>query len=231
MTNELLWILFLIFSYLGIMLVYKFFGRSGLYAWTAMAVIVANIQVMKTIEIFGFVTALGNIIYGSTFLVTDILCENHGKKEGRKAVLLGFFILVAVTILMQLSLMFIPHESDILNPALQQIFGLLPRIAIASLSAYLISQTFDVWLYNKIKEATKEKHLWLRNNASTMASQLIDNLIFTWIAFVGFGVFWPQLFGWPIIISIFFTSYVMKWIVAILDTPFLYLARKMKNGA
>jgi hypothetical protein len=230
MQNELLWIALLAVSYIGILFAYRFFGKAGLYVWTAMAVILANIQVLKTVQLFGFVTALGNIIYGSTFLISDILNENHSEKDAKKAVWIGFFILIATTIIMQLSLSFIPDESDFITPALQDIFGFLPRIAVASLTAYLISQHFDVWFYNKIKRWTKEKHLWLRNNLSTMVSQLIDNVIFTWIAFIGlFELFgWQQVFDWPIILSIFLTTIVMKYIVAILDTPFLYLARKLR---
>ena len=229
--NELLWILLMLTTFIGIILAYRFFGRTGLYAWTAMAIIIANIQVMKTIQIFGFVTALGNIIYGTTFLVTDILSENYGKKEAKKAVWIGFFMLISVTIIMQICLLFIPHETDTLSPALQQIFGLLPRITIASLTAYALSQTHDVWAFHFWKTLFKGKHLWLRNNFSTMTSQLIDNIVFTWIAFVGFfGLFgWQQVFSWEIIIQIFLVSYVMKWIVAVFDTPFVYLSKVIKK--
>ena len=234
MINELLWILLLAMSFTGIILAYRFFGKTGLYVWTAMAIIVANIQVMKTIQIFGFVTALGNIIYGSTFLVTDILCENHDKKDARKAVWIGFFVLIALTVLMQICIAFVPSPEKLsieLSNSLNNIFSLLPRITFASLSAYIISQNFDVWFYNKIKEVTKGRFLWLRNNGSTMVSQLLDNIIFTYIAFVGlFGIFgWNQVFEWPIVISIFVTSYIMKWIVAAIDTPFLYFAKRMKK--
>ncbi|MBD3164770.1 queuosine precursor transporter [Candidatus Woesearchaeota archaeon] len=233
MPNEILWIVLLLASFSGIILAYRFFGKTGLYAWTVMAIVIANIQVLKTIQIFGFVTALGNIIYSSIFLVTDILCENHSKKDARKAVMVGFFVMVAVTILMQICLAFIPHSSDIMSPHIEAIFSLFFPILIASLSAYLASQFFDVWWYTKLKQLTKGRYLWLRNNISTMLSQLIDNIIFTGIFFVGyFLVFEPENFlGWPIIASIFFTSYMMKWIIAFLDTPFLYLARKMKNTA
>ena len=126
-----------------------------------------------------------------------------------------------------------PDESDFLSPALQEIFGFLPRIAVASLTAYLISQLYDVWIFNFLKKKTKGKHLWLRNNVSTMTSQLIDNVIFTGIAFVGlFGFFgWQQVFEWSIILQIFIVSYVMKFIVAVLDTPFMYWAKKLKGQA
>lgn len=231
MVNEILWICLLLMNFLGIILAYRFFGKKGLYAWLAMAIILANIQVLKTVKVFGFVTALGNIIYGTTFLVTDILNENYGKKEARNAVFMGFFVLIAVTVIMQISLAFVADESDFASSALDTIFGFLPRIAFASLTAYLVSQLNDVWLFDLIKKKMKGKHLWLRNNLSTMASQLIDNSVFTYIAFVGlFGLFgWEQVFSWNVIIQIFLVSYVMKFIVSVFDTPFLYWAKRIKG--
>jgi len=229
MHNELLWFVMLLTSFTGIIIAYRIFGRIGLYAWTAMAIILANIQVMKTIEFFGLVTAMGNIVYGTTFLVTDILCENYGKREAKKAVQVGFFTLIIFTLLMQICLAFIPHESDTLSPVLEQIFGIMPRITVASLTAYMVSQLHDVWAFDFWKRRTKGRFLWLRNNASTMVSQLIDNAVFTWIAFVGFGVFWEQVFPWEVIVEIFVTSYIMKFIVAVFDTPFVYMARMIKS--
>lgn len=231
MINELLWVALMLVTFAGIILAYRLFGKKGLYCWMAMAIIIANIQVMKTIQIFGLVTALGNIIYGTTFLVTDILSENYSKKEARNAVWIGFFILLMTTILMQICLKFIPDASDKLSPALEQIFSLLPRITVASLTAYIISQHHDVWAFEFWRKVFKGKHLWARNNFSTMTSQLLDNTIFTWIAFVGlFGLFgWEQVFSWDIIIQIFLVSYVMKWIVAVCDTPFVYWSRAIKN--
>lgn len=219
--NELLWVILLVVTFSFSVLSYKFFGKNGLFVWMAIAIIIANIQVMKTIQIFGLMTALGNIVYGTTFLTTDILCENHGKKEARKAVWIGFFMLIAVTALTQLLLFFIPHESGFaMHNALVDVFGILPRIAIASLTAYLISQNFDVWFYNMMKKKTK--HIWIRNNLSTMTSQFFDNIIFTLIAFLG-------VFSFSIMIQIFITSYVMKWVVAVCDTPFIYLAKRIKK--
>lgn len=231
MINELLWLVLMITAFIGIILAYRFFGKTGLYSWMAMVIIVANIQVMKTVKIFFWVTALGNIVYATTFLVTDILNENYGKKDARKAVWIGFFILLTTTVLMQISLAFVSDASDSLSPALQQIFGLLPRITFASLTAYLISQLHDVWAFDLWKKVFKGKYLWIRNNFSTMTSQLLDNVIFTYIAFVGlFGLFgWKQVFEWSIVIQIFFVSYVMKFIVAACDTPFVYWSKALKK--
>jgi hypothetical protein len=203
MTNELLWIGLLLTNFLIVILAYKLFGKTGLYVWTAVAVILANIQVMKTIQIFGLVTAMGNVIYSSLFLVTDIINENHSKKDAQRAVWIGFFVLIATTIIMQISIQFIPDESDILSEHITEIFSVLPRIAFASLIAYLISQSHDVWFFAKLKNKHKTRYLWLRNNLSTITSQLLDNTIFTLIAFVG-------VFSWNIIGQIFLTSFILN---------------------
>ncbi len=222
MINELLWIGSLLISLIIVILAYKLFGKTGLYIWTAAAVILANIQVLKIVEVFGLQTALGNVIYASIFLSTDILNENHTKKDAGKAVWIGFFVLVATTIMMQLTIYFIPAETDFIDRHIKAIFSLMPRVALASIIAYLISQNHDVWFFAKMKKKDKNKRLWFRNNVSTITSQLLDNTIFTLIAFVG-------VFPWITIVQIFITSLIMKGIVAACDTPFLYLARKIKS--
>ncbi len=216
--NESLWILLLLVNFFTIIGIFKFFGRTGLFVWIGVTTILANIQVLKIIEIFGFVTALGNIIYSSTFLVTDILNELYGKKEAKKAVYIGFFTLIATTIIMTLCIYFIPHSSDIGHQSIKNIFSLMPRIALASLTAYFVSNNLDIWLFDLIKKRTKGRYLWIRNNTSTLTSQLIDNAIFTLIAFTG-------VLPFKIILEIFLTSYFLKFIITACDTPFLYLAK------
>ena len=221
MTNELLWFGLMILCYLAVLLIYKLFGRKGLFAWVAMSIILANIQVMKTIQIFGLVTAEGNIVYSSIFFVSDILNEVYGKNEARKAVYVGFFVLVMTTVIMQVTLMFIPDSSDTMAPHLAAIFGFMPRIALASLAAYICSQMYDIWMYAFIKKYHGRKLLWLRSNVSVIFSQLIDNTMFTIIAFYG-------IFSWDIILQIYVTSLMLKIIVSFVDTPFLYVARNIK---
>ena len=138
MINEILWFSLLILNFFIVIIAYKLFGKTGLYVWTAVGVILANIQVMKTIQIFGLVTAMGNVIYSSLYLVTDIINENHSKKDAQKAVWIGFFVLIATTIIMQISIQFIPDKSDFLSEHITAIFSVLPRIAIASLSKHQI---------------------------------------------------------------------------------------------
>lgn len=221
MANELFWAVMLLVNFVAIIGAYRLWGRLGLFIWVPVAVIIANIQVTKTVELFGVTATLGNIVYASSFLVTDILSENYGKKEAGRAVGIGFFSLILFTLLMNLALFFEPAPGDFAHESMNTIFGFLPRIVAASLAAYGISQLHDVYAYHRWKQKLPGKRfIWLRNNMSTMVSQLIDSLVFTSIAF--WGVF-PN----AVLLEIFITTYLLKWIVAVLDTPFVYLARML----
>ena len=218
MSNELLWFIFIVVDLSFSLIAFYIWGKYGLYVMMATGIIICNIQVIKTIQIFGFVATLGNIVYASIFFNTDILSEIYGKKEARKAVWVGFYALIVATVAMQFAIRFKPDASDIMQPHLRAIFSFLPRIVLASLSAYLISQHHDVWAFHFWKRLTGERRLWLRNNLSTMVSQLIDTTVFTFLAFWG-------TFPWPVFWQIFITTYIFKWIIALIDTPFLYFAR------
>lgn len=221
--NELIFFLFALVDMSMVLVLMRFFGRTGLFAAIVMSIILCNIQVLKTVELFGLTTTLGNILYASIFLATDLLSEFHGRRAANKAVLLGFAVLVLSTLYMQVSLLYTPAPSDFVQPHLEAIFGFMPRVAVASLTAYLVSQLHDVWAFHAIRKRTGERHLWLRNNASTMVSQLLDSSIFCAIAFIG-------VFPWPVFWQILLTTYIMKLIVAALDTPFMYIARRMHRS-
>lgn len=221
LSNELLWVLFLVIDLLVAVFVYRLFGRTGLYALIVMNIIICNLQVMKVIKLFGLTTTLGNILYASIFFATDVLGEMYGKKEARTGVWLGFGMLVLATAYMQIALMFTPDKSDVMQPVLSQVFSMYPRVVVASLAAYLVSQLHDVWAFDFWKARTQNRFLWLRNNASTIVSQALDTLIFCSIAFWG-------VFPWTDFIQIILTTYILKFIVALLDTPFIYLARQLK---
>ncbi len=210
----------LVLNFGAIMGAFRLWGRVGLLIWIPVSIIVANIQVTKTIEIFALEATLGNIVYATSFLATDILSECYGKQEAYKAVGIGFFSLVVMTLLMNVALLFKPAPSDLVHESLSTIFSIMPRIALASLVAYLVSQLHDVFAYEYWRQRRPQtRWLWLRNNASTMVSQLIDTLIFTTIAFVG-------IYPWEVLWQIMVTTYLLKWVVAALDTPFIYLAQK-----
>ncbi|MFH1893715.1 MAG: queuosine precursor transporter [Candidatus Zixiibacteriota bacterium] len=218
MHNEILWILFVIFDLSVVLLAFRLWGKNGLYAMIACSGIICNIQVVITVQLFGLVATLGNIVYASIFLATDILSEHFGPRAARKGVWIGFFTLIWATVAMQFAVHFVPDESDFMLGHARELFSLMPRIVVASLVAYLISQHHDIWAFDFWKKRTAGKHLWLRNNASTLISQFMDSLVFTLIAFVG-------EFDTGVLIQILITTYLMKVIVAVADTPFVYLSR------
>lgn len=221
MTNELLWVIFALVNFTLFLLVYKFFGKLGVFVWIVIATILANIQVTKMIYLFGIDATLGNILYGTIFLGTDVLNEIFGKKEAKKAVFIGFMVMIIMVISMTLSLEFIPHPEDFAQDSLVVIFGYLPRLLLASLSAFIVSQLIDVYVFDQIKtKLPSNKHLWIRNNVSTILSQLVDSLIFVPIAFYGTVSF-------ETLIGLILSTYLIKVIVALLDTPFIYLIKKV----
>ena len=222
--NEVLWFSLVIVTFSGVLLSYRLLSVTGLVIWIAISVIVANVQVVKVVEIFGLTATLGNVVYASTYLATDILSELHGPKLARRGVFVGFFALVTMTVLMLIALYFVPSSEDFAQDALKRIFLIVPRITAASLAAYLISQLHDVWIFGRLKRRRPgTRHLWLRNNVSTALSQLIDSIIFTLIAFAG-------VFAWPTVAEILITTYLFKLIAAVFDTPFVYLAARMRSG-
>ena len=220
--NNLLWVGFILINLSLAILLYRFFGKFGLYALIVASTITANIQVVKTVQLFGLVATLGNVLYASIFFATDILSEVYGKKAARRGVWLGFAGMLLMTLWMQIALKFIPDMSDFAQGSLLTIFGLMPRIAAGSMIAYLLSQHHDVFAFHFWKNKTKGKFLWLRNNASTMVSQAIDSVIFCTVALWG-------LFDTNTWLQILATTYFLKWIVAIVDTPFIYLAKRLSQ--
>jgi uncharacterized integral membrane protein (TIGR00697 family) len=219
--NNLLWILFVIVDLSITVAVFRFFGKPGLFVLVVASIIVANIQVTKTVVLFGLTATLGNALYGSIFFATDILSEVYGKSEARRCVWLGFLAMGLVLLWMAFGLRFLPAPSDMAHDALAQVFGVLPRIVAGSLAAYLVSQHHDVWAFHFWRARTGGRHLWLRNCASTMASQGIDTLIFCSIALWG-------LYPTGIWLEILLTTYVLKWAVALMDTPFIYFAVRLR---
>ena len=223
--NEIIWAIFLLFCFSSILLFLKIFGYIGLYIYTAIAVIAANIQVLKIVDFFYSIepVALGTILFASTYLCTDILSEYFDKEKAKKNILIGFSSFLFLTIIMLFTISFEPAKNDWVQESLVNIFTPMTRFFIASMLAYLISQYFDVWIYAYIKKISKDKNIWLRNNLSTLLSSLIDNTIFSLLAWIILNPE-PQTFYNVIMIYIFGT-YLLRIFIAILDTPILYLAK------
>ena len=226
--NELLLILSLIIIFGAVIVAYRFFGKSGLYAMTAIATVLANIEVLLLVDAFGMEQTLGNVMFASTYLITDILSENEGKKSASRAVRIGIFTTVVMLAATQLWLLFTPSPNDWAMPSVRAIFSTTPRLILASFTGYVVSQHFDVWLYHKWWNYTAKKFgdtkrfLWLRNNGSTLISQIVNTVIFTTIAFLG-------MYDTATFISIMLSSYVIYVVTSLCDTPVVYIARKLKD--
>lgn len=218
---NLLWgVLFVIVNFAFFLLCYRLFGKNGMYAWVGIATVIANIQVAKTIAMpFDIVMTLGNTMYVTLYMTSDLLNEKYGRAEARKAVWFGFFTLLMTTVIMQMVLVFKPQETDIAQSSLETIFGLMPRLALGSLTAYFISQFLDVRLYAWIRKYySTSSQLWIRSNGSTMVSSFVDTLIFCTIAFAG-------LYNWSVWLEILLTTYLAKFLLTAVSTPILYIAR------
>lgn len=224
MQNEILLLLSLLLTFSTVLILFQLFRDQGLYLWTAVATIAANIEVLIIVNAFGMEMTLGNILFASTFLVTDILSELYGKKAAQTAVFLGIATSVLFILISQSWMLYLPNENDFASPAIRTVFSNTPRLMIVGITVYVIVQLFDVWAYHKWWAFTKhkfgdsKKFLWLRNNGSTMISQLLNTILFTW------GAFWGT-YHTSTLISITMSSYLIFVVTSIADTPFVYLAR------
>ena len=224
--NEFFIMLTLLISFGGTVLFFKLFGKSGLYAWIGITAVFANIEVTILVNAFGMEQTLGNTLFASSFLATDILSEIYGKKTADKGVIIGIFTTVLFIILSSLWVRYIPSENDWAMTSIKTLFSNTPRILCASLAGYAISEILDVWLYHKWwnltekKSGDSKKFLWFRNNFSTLISQFVNIVLFNFIAFLG-------IYEFKNLITITVACYLIYVITSLLDTPFIYLARKI----
>ena len=206
-------------------LLFHFFGRRGLLAAIVLSILLANLQGPKLTVILGMQTSLGVIFYSSIFFATDLLSEKYGRAEANRAVLIGFCVSIIIVVMLSLGLLFQPSTrpesaafSSEIHDAFESILNFTPRFVFGSLFAYLVSQSFDVWLFHKIKEKTQGRHLWLRNNLSTMASQTVDALLYSFVV-------WWGVVDLTTAIQLGLVKYGFKVAIAAFDTPFIYWAR------
>jgi uncharacterized integral membrane protein (TIGR00697 family) len=203
-----------------VVLIEKLFKKEGLYVWLSIATILANLTVCKMIGVFNYTTSLGNVLFASTFLATDIMSEKYSKKDAKKGVYLSVFSGITFIIITQLTLLFIPSSDDIVNEAMKKLFSISIRTISASMIMFFISNMLDIHLYNKLKEKYPKK-MWFRNNISTILCNCIENYFFNTLAFIG-------IFPMSVIISIATTTTIIEIVIAVCDTPFLYLSKKLK---
>lgn len=190
---------------------------SLFFAGMAIAAVLAS----KIILIAGSAVPAGVLAYAITFACTDIIGEVYGESIARKMVISGFVSMIAVIGLIQLAIAWPAAPFWENQYSFEMILSSSPRIIFASLAAYISSQTLDISIFSELRKATNGKHLWLRNNASTFCSQLIDSAVFVPIAFYGVFPVTEMIIG----------QWIVKMIIAAVDTPIVYLGVSMLRSA
>ena len=164
-----------------------------------------------------FALSVGIIAYPVTFIVTDLISELYGKRRANQVVLTGFFASVFTVILVYVAMAVPTAEvSPLDNATFEKVFGLSGPAFFGSMLAYLTAQFIDIRIFHFWKRLTKGKYLWLRNNASTMCSQLVDTSVILLILCYAEVLLWEQFY------SLLWMGWMFKVFVALIDTPIIY---------
>ena len=227
---EALWVITVFYDLLLASLLFYFFGKEGLYLAIVLGIVLSNLQGGKVSDVVifdrTFTVSMGAIMYSGIYFATDLLSEKYGRREANRAVILGALANIAVMLTLVLSTFFLPSDvadsADEVHNAISTLAVYSPIFVIGSITASLISQLFDVWIFHKIKSITGTRMLWLRNNLSTLLSQALDTFIYTFV-----WVLAGQL-DFSTAAAIALSKYIFKFAIAILDTIFIYMLREIK---
>jgi len=182
-------------------------------------VLISNIIAYKIAAFdFGFITffaTAASLVFSVTFLLTDIVNEKFGRKETQKMIFIAFITQIAVAFFIFLAIYLEPAPFFADQESFAKILGFAPRIMLASWIAFLVSENADAYIFAWLKKKTRGKHLWIRNVFSSIPSMALDTVLFVTIAFYGIQPLLPLLIG----------VLAIKWLVGIVDIPFMYLNR------
>jgi len=225
---ELLTLGLLLICGVVILVMMRFFGTMALVVYSAIAVIVANLQV-QTATYYSFFKepiALGTIVFSSLFFVSGILTEYYGRKEAQKAVWLSFLSMIIVTLFMLITVGFKPAEGfDEAHKAMCVLFIPAPALIVASLIAYTAGQLNDIWIFAGLSKLSRGRFLWFRSFTATLIGAFIDNVIFSVLAWI---VFAPTPLPWTTVLFTYVLgTYLLRVFVALVGIPFVYIARYM----
>jgi len=196
-------------------------GREWLIGLLPIVLITGNVFAQAFVQVGGVLTSLAVPVYAMTFLITDLLAEHYGRRDALRAVWVGFMgqvVFLAVMLVVLWAPVLPPYGDNYANA-----LSTVPRLVLGSFIAYLVSQNLDVRLYDTIRNLTGEKHMWIRNNVSTMISQAVDTGIFLFIAFWGV----PPFADPAVWLNFALFTWVFKIVVAAIDTPYMYLSRSI----
>lgn len=218
--NEILLIIEVVAMFSALLLFKKFFGVYGLLSWIALASVMANIQVVKSVEIFGISGTVGNVLFASVFLATDLLRECYGKDMAKQGVYVGIASVLLFLAVTQITLLYVPCDIDIAQNAMQTLFELSPRVCGASLIMFAVSNLLSVYIYDKLFTLCKGGKMWLRNNITTGFCNCLENFGFVFLAFAG-------VYPFEEVLAIALSTCIIELGIALCDTPFLYIGKKI----
>lgn len=220
--NNILLIISIIGVFSIMLIIKKFLGKEGIIGWMGIASILANLLLIKSVDLLGISATLGNVLFASNFLATDILTENYGYKEAKKGVKFGIMAVIVFMIVTQVALLYIPNSEDIAQSSFETLFSFIPRISIASTSMFALSNLVDIRLYEWLRKKSNGKKMWLRNNLCTIICNGGENFLFYLIAFLG-------VMDIRTILTIALSATIIEVLIALCDTPFLYISKKVKD--
>lgn len=197
-------------------------GAQALIAFICLQLILANLFVIKPIVLLGYTATGADAFTIGAIFGFHLLQEFYGKELTKKTIWISFVLLFFYMVMSQIHLLYLPHVTDCTQAHFYALLSLMPRIAIASLISYLISQQFDCWFYEKLRKLFQGNYLPLRNYLCASASQLLDTVLFSFLALYGIL---------PDIVQIITISYLIKLIALALTTPFAIIARKTVKRA
>lgn len=204
----------------------NFFKLQMLLGVFVSVLIAMNVLGIKIISIFGISASAGIFMVPFAFLIADVVAEVYGKKEAKAFVWVGLVALTSFFVLSFLCVHLTSHPRFTLGEQYDAVFSFSFRTMLASIFAFLLSQFNDIWTFEFLKKKTQGKMLWLRNNISTWTAQLIDTLLFMFIALYAITPQFDALF----VLQLTWPYYLFKVLFAILETPFVYIGAKWLRG-
>lgn len=204
------------------LLMMRLFGLVGIYVYSAVATVMANIQVLKLMSstLLSEPVALGTATFSTIFLANDIITEHYGYERAKTNIWLSFVTQILVTTNMLIAVGFAPLPNDNAHEAMATLFLPAPRILVASLLAFVTSQLFNISIFKFLSRICHKKFLWLRSNLSLMISELADNIVFSLLAWV---ILAPSpVSTHTLIFTYILGTYMLRVLFAIFSTPIIY---------
>lgn len=207
-----------------VLIMFRLYGKNGLLLMYILNIFISQITINVTYDILDLNIVIGSCFYAVIYLIVDMINEHYGKVEANSIVNIGVFSLIVLFIFIYYTRFLIKINSDDYSRCFLYLTNNQFRIIITDiLVSYFLFQKLNIFIFDKIKKITKEKYLWIRNNASTIISQVLTAILFYEFSFYNI---YAQNKIWQIIL----TGLIIKIIVSLMETPFLYISKRVTKN-